>query len=147
MVRSISLLFLVFTLTSFSLNMELKKDKVKFKKGIVYINSVEYAKYERTGNKFFLKTLSDEDFVSINFLSFGSGRYHKNGQEIMTYYQELNFYIDSIGTFEVSSSKKGIIRDFNEMNVLVNGKVSIENIKKFKTKYSEKISERRFLTK
>lgn len=126
-----------------------KMEKVVFKSNTVFVNNMEWAnyKYDLIGKKHFLTTLSGEDFMSITYLSYNTGDYDSDGDPVKKNYQELNFYNDEIGVFEIASTKKGIIRNMYGMDVLVEGAINWENIKKFKTKYSENISERRFLTK
>ncbi len=143
-------LVLIFALVSTSFKIDGgDKAKVKFKKGMITVNAENWANYDfkLAENKLYMTTLSGDDFMSISYYSFGTGEYDQNGKEKTTNYQVLNFYNEEIGTFEVASTKKGIVRNMYNSNVLVEGKVNWENIKKFKTKYSDNISERRFLTK
>ncbi len=126
------------------------KIKVKFKvaKEQVLINKVEWAKLEWAANKYFLSTLSGDEFVSINPLEYGTGRYHSNtGKEIMHKYCEVKFIGVDIPAFEVDANYNEATKLMYKMNVLIDGKFVLENASKFKEKYQEEVSEKHFLTK
>ena len=147
--KRILLLTLILILAGLTLSLDLKKDKVQFKKGVVFINKTEWALHERefASNRDYLKTLDGSDFMSISHHSYLNGKYDANGKALSDHYQELNFYNDEIGTFEIRSYRKQIVRRMNNMQVLSGSIINWENVKEFKTKYSENVSERRFLTK
>lgn len=143
-------LIIIFSLFFVVPAMGQEKTKVRFKiaKNRVLVNKVEWAKLEWAANKYFLSTLSGEEFVSINPLEFGTGRYHSNtGKEIMHSYCEIKFIGTDIEPFEVDANYNEATKLMYNLKVLVEDKFNLENAKRFKEKYSENVSEKHFLTK
>jgi hypothetical protein len=148
------LVFTFFICFIFSANAQ----KVKLKKGVVTIDKVEYLKYEKVnGSKYFFSTLDDEEFLSITFEKYGTGKHHavRNpvaGQdtEIYHHYSVFKFLDnDEIGEeFEVDEARiKKLILMMKKSKIIVDGKLSVDKAKRMIEKYSEKVTERRFLTK
>ena len=132
--------------------------KVKMKKGFVYVDKVKFLKVEKiNGSKFFFSTLDDVEFLSISLEKFGTGKHMavRNpvpGQdtEIYHYYSVFKFLDleDLEDAFEVDEgSIKELIRMMHKSKIVVDGELSMKNINRMKEKYSDNVSERRFLTK
>ncbi len=153
MAKYILSFLLIFALTSSTFNMEVKKDKVRFKKGTILVNKAPWCKYERTGGKYFYSTLDGTQYLSVNGLSYGTGEYYKGGKggkeniEKKRVYSELHFMSTEIVKFEVDLVHKRLVRALINEGVIENGVFNLEKAKKFKTKYEDNISEKRFLTK
>ncbi|WP_111683159.1 hypothetical protein [Winogradskyella tangerina] len=132
--------------------------KVKMKKGFVYVDKVKFLKVEKVnGSKYFFSTLDDVEFLSVSLEKFGTGKHMavRNpvpGQdtEIYHYYSVFKFLdIEDLDeAFEVDEgSIKELIRMMHKSKIVVDGELSTKNIKRLKEKYSDNVSERRFLTK
>jgi hypothetical protein len=131
---------------------------VKIKKGFALVNKVKYLKVEKINSaKYFISTLDGEEFLSITIEKYGTGKHHaiKNpvqGQdtEIYHFYAVLKFLDnEEIGeAFEVDEGRlKNIIKMMYNSNIIADGKLVISKVKRMIEKYSENVSERRFLTK
>ena len=132
--------------------------KVKMKKGFVYVDKVKFLKVEKVnGSKYFFSTLDDVEFLSVSLEKFGTGKHMavRNpvpGQdtEIYHYYSVFKF-LDLEGleeAFEVDEgSMKELIRMMHKSKIVVDGELSMKHIERMKEKYSDNVSERRFLTK
>lgn len=153
--KSIKILFVIFTMV-FAFNAQAQK--VKIKKGVATVDKVAYLKVEKINAlKYFISTLDGTEILSVNIESFGTGKYHTTrnaatGQrmEITHAYSVLKFLDnEEIGeSFEVDEGRlKHIIKMMYNSNIIVDGQLSIEKIKRMIEKYSENVSERRFLTK
>ena len=144
-------LFLALSLLVLSLNELGDKLKVKFKKGTILVEKEAWGKFERTGGKSFYSTLAGIEFVSVNGLSYGTGKYYNDSKgvrrEYMHFYAELHFLTTDLEKFETDLVGKSLIRAFIKEGVIQNDELNLENVKKFKTKYEDNISEKRFLTK
>lgn len=144
-------LFLALSLLVLSFNELGDKIKVKFKKGTILVEKEAWGKYERTGGKSFYSTLAGTEFVSVNGLSYGTGKYYNDSKgvrrEYMHFYAELHFLTTDLEKFETDLVGKSLIRAFIKEGVIQNDELNLENVKKFKTKYEDNISEKRFLTK
>lgn len=137
---------LLFSFVSYS--QDKVKIRVQLKKGSVLINKVPWAKYNYTAGKYFISNLANEEFVSINSQSYGSGRYDKTtGNEILNYYCEVHFFKTDIELFEVEPGVQMVLELFYTGLVLENDVFNLANALNFKNKYGEKISERIFRTK
>lgn len=131
--------------------------KVKIKKGFAYVDKVKFLKVEKINSgKHFLSTLDGTEFLSVKYESFGTGKYHANrnavtGQrmEIMHGYSVLKF-LDVEGmedAFEVDEGRlKHIVLMLYNSDIIIDGELSIEKIKRMKEKYADNVSERKFLT-
>jgi len=148
-ILTVCLLFVAFSATA---------QKVKIKKGYALVDKVKYLKVEKINSaKYFISTLGGEEFLAITFEKFGTGKHHavKNpvpGQdtEIYHFYSVLKFLDnEEIGeAFEVDEGRlKNIIKMMYNSNIIVDGELNIAKIKRMIEKYSENVSERRFLTK
>lgn len=125
-----------------------EKIKVKLKKGIIYVNSVAWAKYEDAGGKTFLSTMSGEEFASTKPLEYGTGRYFQNtGKEIMHSYCEVHFINSGLESFEVDDNRWNVYGLMFKQNILESDTFVLENAKKFKERYQQNVSEKVFLTK
>ncbi|MEN8787546.1 MAG: hypothetical protein ABF264_08080 [Flavobacteriales bacterium] len=144
-------LFLALSLLVLSFNELGDKLKVKFKKGTILVEKEAWGKFERTGGKSFYSTLAGIEFVSVNGLSYGTGKYYNDSKgvrrEYMHFYAELHFLTTDLEKFETDLVGKSLIRAFIKEGVIQNDELNLENVKKFKTKYEDNISEKRFLTK
>ena len=144
-------LFLSLSLLVLSFNELGDKLKVKFKKGTILVEKEAWGKFERTGGKSFYSTLAGIEFVSVNGLSYGTGKYYNDSKgvrrEYMHFYAELHFLTTDLEKFETDLVGKSLIRAFIKEGVIQNDELNLENVKKFKTKYEDNISEKRFLTK
>ena len=144
-------LFLALSLLVLSFNELGDKLKVKFKKGTILVEKEAWGKFERTGGKSFYSTLAGTEFVSVNGLSYGTGKYYNDSKgvrrEYMHFYAELHFLTTDLEKFETDLVGKSLIRAFIKEGVIQNDELNLENVKKFKTKYEDNISEKRFLTK
>ncbi len=144
-------LLIALALLVFSFNELGDKLKVMFKKGTILVEKKPWGKYERTGGKSFYSTLSGTEFVSVNGLSYGTGKYYNDSKgvrrEYMHFYAELHFLTTDLEKFETDLVGKSLIRAFIKEGVIENDELNLENVKKFKTKYEDNISEKRFLTK
>lgn len=144
------LFFLMLFIFSFGFS-----QKVKLKDGIVTIDKVEFLKYEEVNStKYFFSTLSGEEFLTVTTESFGTGKYtnfqYGKNYEIRHFYSVFKFLgiEDLKDSFEVDEGRiKELIIMMKNSNIIVDGKLSIDNAKKMIEKYSENVSERRFLTK
>jgi len=144
--KNVLLIFIL--LISVSNSFAQDKIKVRFKKGTVYVDKVEWAKYEQAAGKYFITTLAGDEFVSINSLSFGTGKYFKNtGEEIMHRYCSVNFFNTDLMEFEVDDNLYGVIKLMVKRKVLDNDTFLKENAIDFKNRYESNVSEKVFLTK
>ncbi|NOQ73044.1 MAG: hypothetical protein GQ574_13630 [Crocinitomix sp.] len=137
---------LIFTITGFSQD----KVKVRYKmsKNEVQINKVAWAKVEYLAGKYFLKTLGGEEFVSIKSMEYGTGEYFKNtGEEIMHSYCEVKFLTTDMDAFEVDANYFAATRLMYQLGVLTDDQFVLENAQKYKERYADNVSEKRFLTK
>ncbi len=124
------------------------KLKIRFKKGIVYVNKVAWAKYDYAAGKTFMSTLTGVEFASINGLKYGTGKYNNTtGDEIMHSYCEVHFLKTEISAFEVDAGIGEICQLMIKSKVLVNDNFILENAIEFKNRYAENVSEKVFLTK
>ncbi|MEZ4801611.1 MAG: hypothetical protein R2797_02480 [Gelidibacter sp.] len=140
----------LFILLAFNVNAQ----KIKIKKDVAQVDGVEYLKIEKINpTKYFVSTLDGNEILSINLESFGTGKYNQGygpRTEIMHWYSEIKFLNnEEIGdVFEVDEGRlKNIVEMFYNSNIIVDGQLSTENAKRMIEKYSENVSERRFLTK
>ncbi len=145
-----TLIVLFLFLGAFNVNAQ----KVKIKKGIAYVDKKKFLKVEKVNStKYFISTLTDTEFLSIALESFGTGKYapaRYGGNEYKKWYSVLKFLDnEEIGDeFEVDEGKlKNVIKILYKSKVIVDGKLSVDKVKRMIEKYSEKVSERRFLTK
>jgi len=125
--------------------------KVKIKKDHVTVDGKKYLNIEKiNSSKYFVSTLDGVEFLSIDIESYGTGKYAGSGPsryEIGHSYSvfKLLGVEDMEESFEIDeSNKKTLFKLLYSNKVIVDGKLSIENFKRFKEKYSENVSERRF---
>lgn len=142
----------ILTVLSLIFALSVNAQKVKLKKGIVYLDNEKFIKYEKVNStKYFFSTMQGEEFLSVNLESFGTGKYHKYGDrsEIMHWYSVFKFLDnEEVGSsFEVDEGriKKLVLMMYNS-KIIVEGELSLDNIKLMIEKYSENVSERKFLT-
>lgn len=137
----ITIAILIISVNSFS-------QKVKFKKGDILVDGIVWCKYEKTAGKEFYSTLDGKEYMSVNYLSCGTGEYYKGGKrgqeniERRVSYQEIRFLNTEIEMFEVRFGYKELIRILIKEKVIENGVFNIKNAQKFKDKYQEFASER-----
>lgn len=125
--------------------------KVKIKKGIAYVDKVEYLKLDDCGGfstTCTLMTLENEDFLSMQFESYqkpnpvprnpkSKAPYRSTVKVSYVIAKFLDFDLD----FESSLNKKKLIKALFKSKVIdENGQVNQENAKKFVRKYGERIS-------
>ena len=137
------ILFFAIVLVTFNVSAQ----KVKMKKGKINIDGLEWATYEKPSfNKYFFSTLDGEEFLVIDLESFGTGEYN-NGNEKKQHYFILKFINNEeiSEPFEIEEVfiKRFVVTLYNS-KVLVDGKVSVENVLNMKVKYAEDISGRRY---
>lgn len=143
MKKIITFSLLLISMTTFS-------QKVKFKKGNIFVDNINWGTYEKIGtaNKEIYSTLNGDEYLSVNYLSCGTGEYYKGGKggneniEKKIFYQEIHFFNTEIERFEVCLGYKDLIRVLIKEKVIENGVFNIDNAKKFKNKYEELASDK-----
>ncbi|MDC0014952.1 hypothetical protein OAD98_00130 [Flavobacteriales bacterium] len=152
MTKYIFSFLLIFALVSTSFMMDGgDKLKVKFKKGTILVEKKAWGNYKRTGAKDFYSTLSGVEYIGVNGLSYGTGKYFTDSKgvkrEYSHFYSEIHFLTTEIEKFETDLVHKELVRALIADKVIENDVFNKENAEKFKTKYEDNISEKRFLTK
>jgi hypothetical protein len=138
------LLILMVSVGSFSQD----KINVKYKKGLIYVNKVAWAKYEYAAGKTFISTIAGVEFVSMKQFEYGSGNYDRyTGAEYMNYYYEVHFFKSDIVAFEVDAGSSEIYYLMEKLKVLENDNFNLANAIEFKNRYAGNVSEKVFLTK
>lgn len=122
----------IITLTLLLVSITTYTQKVKFKKGNILVDGINWCKYEKVGtnNKEIYTSLKGEEYLSVSFLSCGKG-------EDYVEYQEIHFFNTEIERFEVRLGYKDLIRNLIKEKVLEDGIFNLENAKKFKNKHQE----------
>ena len=135
----------------------LSAQKIKFNDGIIFVDKKEWAKFDTKvilgsfTDRTFISTLNDEKFININDISFKTGKFTRNGNPEQIICSEIKFITEDEElneVFEVGYEGKWIVEKLYKEKVLnEDGSINIENLRNFKKNYSEKITERQFLTK
>ncbi len=118
---------------------------VKFKKDKLYVDK-EYLMDVEEINVKMIFSVDGKDIFVITLMEYGTGKYHTTGVEVRNYYSKLKFLNKDMEEFEVDMIYKDVIRKLYENN-LIGKEVSDEEAMNFRDKYSENVSENRFLTK
>ncbi len=132
--------FVLISLFVFSSITLAQNSKVKFKKGIVYVDNKQFCEYENISSDKINYKLNGKDFMFLNWESVGTGKYNSNGHEIKHTYVIIHFTTTDIKPFESSLTRKTIIRQLISNKVVENGKFNPEQAKLFAQKFSENIS-------
>jgi len=134
--------------------------KVKIKKGIVYVDSNEFLKIE--GNfhiKFFLSTLNDDEFAVVNTSSYiakekvtrkigkTGANYSTSIEEVEKYYKEIKFLdLDlNLETEDLYNKKKFFIALYKSKIIDDEGNLDEEKIARFISKYESDILKQKIL--
>ncbi len=148
MMKSIKVLTIVFVFL-FALN--LQAQKVKIKKGVAYVDKVEYLKFDDCGTfseSCTIMNLEDEDVIVLQYQSFEKPNPNPRNPKSKAPYQsmvtesyaELRF-LDLEIECEVQMTKKKLIKALYKTKVFnEDGSVNNDNAKKFARKYHRNVS-------
>lgn len=133
-------ILLITTFLCFAHSAISQKTKVKFKKGIILVDGVEFCKYEKIGGSNYSYKLDGEEFLYVKHTSVPTGKYHSNGHEIKDIYVVLHFTTTELGSFESDLHIKVIIKQLISNKVVENGKFNPEQAALFQKKFAEDVS-------
>ncbi|WP_299114780.1 hypothetical protein [uncultured Winogradskyella sp.] len=125
--KTIKVLTIIFGIL-FTFN--LQAQKVKIKKGIAYVDGVEYVKVERESGDMSIYSIQDDE--EIIFI-----KYHDptpNNKQNMDSYDIVRF-VDFDVEVELKETRKKIIKMLYKGKVIKDGKIDKDRLKKFVTKY------------
>jgi hypothetical protein len=129
MKKSFSILFLCFSILTFS-------QDIKFKKGIVYIDDQECLKYEAEGNNVSFQNLDGDDIISIQYL-------RPDGTQESLYTKVIFLeYQQELTSKNYIYTKKALVERLLKSKALENCTLNEEKLQSFILKYDEKVEER-----